>query len=245
MSQRLEAALSDRLGVARDDFATIVTHLFLVAGIVFFDWNVGELVLVYLVDVAVALVVFGGVALTAAQPVEGHDDEKWQREPEPVQVAPFLPPIYRRNVRPVANEMLNGTVFFAVIAAMVLSVLRPDPSSLLSAALGLTVLAICVSHLVRAWRQFVADGAYRERSPADAIRVGLRPVGRLVLLALLVVVPVTAVLALTLIFVFEVDAASALPYGETLVLLSYVVPIGAASVWLRNDRFGVGLQYDD
>lgn len=245
MPRRLEAVLSETLGISRDDFATIVTHLFLVAGIVFFDWNVSELVLVYLVDVAVALVVFGGVALTAAQPVEGHDDEKWQREPEPLHVLPLLPPVYRRNVRLVASEMLNGTAFFLFIAAMVLSVLRPDPSTLRSATLGLTALAICVSHLVRAWRQFVADEAYRERSPAEAIRVGLRPVGRLVLIALVVVVPITAVVALTLLFAFESNSASALPYGRTIVLLTYVVPIGAASVWLRNDRFEVGLQHED
>ena len=245
MSRRVETALSDALGIARDDLTTLVTHLLLVVGIVFFGWNVGELVLVYLFDVAVALVVFGAVALTAAQPIEGADAEKWQREPEPIHVAPFLPPVYRRNVRLVAREMLNGTVFFLVIAGMALSVLDQRLSGLFSPTVGLTGLAVCVSQLVRAWRQFVAGESYRERSPADAIRVGLRPVGRMVLLALFVVAPVTAVLVLALIFVFEVDSSSALPYGRTIVLLSYVVPIGAASVWLRNDRFEMGLQYED
>jgi len=243
MSRRVEAALSDALGIARDDLTTLVTHLLLVVGIVFFGWDVGELIVIYLIDVAVAQVVFGGVALTAAQPVEGQDVEEYQSDP--VHVLPLLPPVYKRNVGLVAREMLNGIVFFLVIAAMALSLLDQRPLSLLSATVALTALAICVSHLVRAWWQFVAGESYRERTPADAIKVGLRPVGRLVLLTLFVVAPITVVLALALIFVFEVDSSSALPYGRTIVLLAYVVPLGAGSVWLRNDRFEVGLQYED
>ncbi|WP_066415798.1 DUF6498-containing protein [Halorubrum aethiopicum] len=243
MPESVEGTSSDAFGVARDDLSVLVTHLFLVVGIVFFRWNLGEIVLVYLVDVAVTLVLFGTAALFAARPIEDGEAEKWREEPTPIEIAPFLPPLYGRNVRLVASELFRGGFFLCFFAAIALSLFDWTLSSLRSTSIGVTVLAVCGSQLARVWRQCIAGESYRDRSPADAIGLALRPIGRLIVIALYVVAPVTAALGVTLILLLDVESTAALPYGDTIVLLAYVVPVGAASVWLRNDRFEVGLQY--
>ncbi|SMO82120.1 DUF6498-containing protein [Halorubrum cibi] len=243
MPTEVEETLSNGLGVASDDGSVLVTHLFLAVGIVFFRWDLREVVLVYLIDVAVTFVLFGTVALFAARPVDDGEAEKWREEPTPLEVAPFLPPLYKRNVGLVASELFRGGFFFCFFAAMALSLFEWTLSSLLSTSVGVAILAVCGSQLMRVWRQFLADGSYRDRSPGDAIEVALRPIGRLVVIALYVIAPITAALGFTLILLLDVESTAALPYGDTIVLLTYVVPVGAASVWLRNDRFEIGLQY--
>ena len=238
------AAVSDELGAARDDLSTVVTHLLAVVGIVVFDWNVPELVILYLVEVGITCAVFGVVAAFAAQPVEDHDAERWQTEPTPIRVLPFLPPVYRRNLRLIATEMYNGGGVFVVLALMTASVLDWSVSALVSPTVGLVILAVCVGQVVRAWRQFLADRSYEERSPAEAIRTGLRPAARFVVVALYVVAPMTFVLGVTAVAVLDTGPLLSAPYVETVVLLIYAVPIGAASLWLRDDRLEVTLQYE-
>ena len=243
MPNGIDGTLASELGIAREDLSTIVTHLSLVVGIVFFEWNVVELILVYLVEVAVTGVLCMSAAMFAAQPIADRDADKWRREPTPIRIAPFLPPIYKRNLGLVARELLNGGVFFAFFAGIAVSLLDRSVSSLLSPTVGLAILAVCVSQLVRVRRQFFADQSYRERSPAEAIRAGLRPIARLTVIALYVVTPLTFVLGITAIALSNAGSLSAVPHARAIVLLAYVLPIGAASVWLQNDRFEVGLRH--
>lgn len=243
MPRRAEETLPDGLVVARDDLSVLVTHLFLVVGIVFFSWSLGELVFVYLVEIGVTYVLFVTAALFAARPVDDGDAEKWQGEPTPIEIAPFLPPVYERNLGLVARGLFTGGPLFCFVAWTAVSMFDWRLSSLTSLPVVLTVLAVCVSQLARVRRQFLVGESYRDRSPAEALEVALRPVGRLVVIAVYVIAPVTVVYGFTTILLLDVESASAVPYGNTIVLLLYVVPIGAASVWLRNDRFEVGLGY--
>ena len=238
------AAISDELGVARDDLSTVVTHLLLVVGVVVFDWNVPELIVIYLIEAGITCVVFGVVAAFAAQPVEDHDAEAWRTEPTPVRTLPFLPPVYRRNLRLIATEMYNGGGVFVVLALMTAFVLDWSISALVSPTVGLVVLAVCVGQVVRAWRQFLADRSYEERSPAEALRVGLRPAARFAVVVLYVVVPITFVLGFIAVVVLDTRSLLSISYAETAVLLMYVIPIGAASLWLQGDRLDVTLQYE-
>ena len=238
------AAISDELGVARDDLSTVVTHLLVVVGVVVFDWNAPELVIIYLIEVAVTCAAFGAVAAFAAQPVEDHDAEAWRTEPTPVRTLPFLPPVYRRNLRLIATEMYNGGSVFVVLALMTAFALDWSVSALVSPTVGLVILAVCVGQAVRAWRQFLADRSYEERSPAEALRIGFRPAARFTVTVLYVVVPITFVLGFVAVVVLDTRSLFSLPHAETAVLLLYVIPIGAASLWLRNDRLEVTLQYE-
>jgi hypothetical protein len=243
MSRQAEESLSNGLGVARNDLSVLVTHLLLVVGIVFFGWEIGELVFVYLIELGVTYLLFTLAALFAAQPVDDGDAEKWQGEPTPIGIAPFLPPLYERNLGLVARGLLTGGSVFCAVSWTATSMFDWSLSSLTSLPVVLTILAVCGSQLAHVWRQFLADGSYRDRSPGDAIEIAFRPIGRLVVIAFYVIAPITAVYGFTTIVLLDVESASALPYGNTFVLLLYVVPIGAASVWLRNDRFEVGLEY--
>jgi hypothetical protein len=77
-----------------------------------------------------------------------------------------------------------------------------------------------------------------DRSPADALELGLRPVARFIVITLYVVVPTTVVVLM---------AAFAFPdlVSERIVLLVYLLPIGAARVWLRGDAIESVLQHQD
>jgi hypothetical protein len=242
MSTRGEESVADTLGVPRDDLSVFVTHLCLVVGIVFFRWSIDELILVYLIEIGVTILLFATAALFAAQPIDDGEADKWGEAPNPIEL-PLLPPLYRRNVRPVARQLLNGAGFFCFFALIAVSVFELSLSSLSSLSVVLTIAAVCGSQAAQVWRQFLGDGSYRDRSPADALKLALRPIGRLLVIALYVIAPITVVIGFTTILVLDVESVSAVPYGDTLILLAYVVPIGAASVWLRNDRFEMGLSY--
>jgi hypothetical protein len=121
---------------------------------------------------------------------------------------------------------------------MVVSVVDRNVSSLLSPTAGLVILAICVSQLRRVRREFLVDHSYRDRSPAETLELGLRPVARFVIIAVYVVVP-TIVVVLTAAFVLP-DTMSG-----RVVLLAYVLPIGAARVWLQDDAVETVLQHQE
>jgi len=111
-------------------------------------------------------------------------------------------------------------------------------SSLLSPTVGLVILAICVSQLRRVWREFLVDHSYRDRSPAEALELGLRPVARFIIIAMYVVVPTTVVV------VVATFAAPDIMTGS-LTLLAYILPIGAARVWLQDGAVESVLQHQD
>jgi len=238
MLKWIETEISNRLGIPRDYLSPIVVHVLLTVGIVFFQWDVVELILIYLSEVVIGAVLFATVALFAARPVEDHDADKWRAEPSPIQPVPVLPPIYTRNIELIVENMFTYAVFFLFFAGMFVSIVDRSVSSLLSLTAGLTVLAICVSQLLRVWREFIVDHSYRDRSPAEALELGLRPVARFVIITVYVIVPTTVVVVI---------AAFALPdtVSGPVVLVAYVLPIGAARVWLQDDAVESVLQHQD
>jgi len=238
MLRRAETEIAERLGIPPDYLSPIGMHLLLTIGILCFEWDVVELIFVYLSELVVVAVLFAIVALFAAQPVEDHDADKWREDPSPVQPISLLPPIYPRNVGLILNNMFAYAVFFSFFVAMPVSVMDRSVSSLLSPTAGLVILAICVSQLRRVWREFLIDHSYRDRSPAEALELGLRPVAKFVIIAVYVVVP-TTVVVLTAAFVLP-DTVSG-----PVVLLAYVLPIGAARVWLQDDAVETVLQHRD
>ena len=232
---------SSKRNALEDYSAPIITHVFLAVGILFFNWSVVEILFLYIVEAAVVHVLFVTVALFAAQPIDGHDGDKWADEPVPVTLLSVLPPIYTRNVRLVGKYMIFGLMyilpFFYAVGLFTHQVADEGVSSLVSPALGLAVFAVFISQLARVWRQFIADRAYQERSPAEAIRVGLLPIHELLVIVLFVFAPVTFIIVAAGLAVGGIES-------RTLVLLAYVIPVGAARVWLQNDNLSVRLQYE-
>jgi len=238
MLRKAETEIAERLGVPPDYLSPIGMHLLLTIGILFLEWDVVELIFIYLSEIVVVAVLFAIVALFAAQPVEDHDADKWREEPSPVQPVPILPPVYPRNIGLIVNNTFAYTVFFLFFVAMFVSVVDRSISSLLSPTAGLVILAICVSQLRRVWREFLVDHSYRDRSPAEALELGLRPVARFIIIAMYVVVPTTVVV------VVATFAAPDIMTGS-LTLLAYILPIGAARVWLQDGAVESVLQHQD
>jgi hypothetical protein len=238
MLRRAETGIAERLGIPPGYLSPIGMHLLLTIGILCFEWDVVEMIFIYLSEIVVVAVLFAIVALFAAQPVEDDDADGWREDPSPVQPVPLLPPIYPRNVGLIVNNVFAYAVFFLFFVAIFVSVVDRSVSSLLSPTAGLVILAICVSQLRRVWREFLVDHSYRDRSPAEALELGLRPVARFVIIAVYVVVP-TTVVVLTAGFVLP-DIVSG-----SVVLLAYVLPIGAARVWLQDDAVETVLQHRD
>ncbi|WP_255191086.1 DUF6498-containing protein [Natronobeatus ordinarius] len=237
MFKRIDKAVSDELGLSREYLSPIITHVLLVIGILFFNWSVIEIVLLYLIEIAVIHVLFVTVALFAAQPIEGHDGDKWQREPTPIRLVPLLPPVYDRNVGMVLKYMFVGAIYILPFMHAVVQLTNQSIPSLISSTVALAILAICITQLLRAWQQFLADQAYQNRSPAEAIKVGLWPIHELLVTVLFVFVPVTFILVAA---AFAVDGIE----SQTVVLLVYVIPIGVARVWLQNGGLTVTLPYE-
>ena len=238
MLRRAETEFAERLGIPPDYLSPIGMHLLLTIGILFFEWNVVELIFVYLSELVVVAVLFATAALFAAQPVEDHDADKWREDPSPVQPVPLLPPIYPRNAGLIVNNTFAYAVFFLFFIAMFASVVDRSVSSLLSPTAGLVILAICVSQLRRVWREFLVDHSYRDRPPAEALELGLRPVAKFAIIAVYVIVP-TTVVVLTASFVLP-DTMSG-----RVVLLAYTLPIGAVRVCLQDDAVETLLQHQE
>jgi hypothetical protein len=238
MLRRAETEVAERLGIPPGYLSPVGMHLLLTIGILFFEWDVVELIFIYLSELVVVAVLFAIVALFAAQPVDDHDADRWREEPSPVQPVPLLPPIYPRNIALIVDNVFTYAVFFLFFVVMFISIVDRSVSSLLSPTAGLVILAICVSQLRRVWREFLVDHSYRDRSPAEALELGLRPVAKFIIITVYVIVP-TTVVVLTAAFVLP-DTVSG-----PVVLLAYVLPIGVARVWLQDDAVEAVLQHQE
>ncbi|WP_318566948.1 DUF6498-containing protein [Salinigranum marinum] len=238
MLRSAETEIAERLGIPRNYLSPIGMHLLLTIGILFLEWDVVELTFIYFSEIVVVAVLFAIVALFAAQPVEDHDADKWREDPSPVQLVPLLPPIYPRNIGLIVDNMFTYAVFFLFFVVMFISIVDRSVSSLLSPTAGLVIVAICVSQLLRVWREFLVDHSYRDRSPAEALELGLRPVAKFIIIVVYVIVP-TTVVVLTAAFAFP-DTVSG-----SVVLLAYVLPIGVARVWLQDDAVEAVLQHQE
>ncbi|ARS91852.1 DUF6498-containing protein [Natrarchaeobaculum aegyptiacum] len=240
MYSKVEKALFGRFGLASDYLTQIITHAFLVVGIVAFQWSVFEILLIYVLEIAVINVLFTFAALFAAQPIDGRDAEKWKREPNPIRTIPLLPPVYRRNVGVVVKQFLASLFYLSIIGIAVVDFIEQSVLSLLSSSAGLAVLAICITQTARVWQQFFAGQSYRERSPAEAIKAAQKPLGEALFLLLLVIVPITVALGITAIAVAGDGGEIELGAVETgAVLLLYVIPIGVVRVWLQDAKLTI------
>ena len=149
-----------------------------------------------------------------------------------------LLPVYPRNIELVAEKLGTYAVFFIILAGLFVSIVDRGVSALLSPTAGLTVPAICVSQLIRVWREFFADHSYRDRSAPDVLEIGLRLAASFTVITLYVVVYTTVVVVM---------AAFAVPdtVPENRILLMYLLPVGGARVWLRGDAFESVLHHQD
>ena len=235
MYTKPEKALSERFDLTSDYLPSIITHVLLVVGIIAFQWNVFEILLIYIFEIIAITVLFTFAGLFAAQPIENRDAEKWQREPNPIRLIPFLPPVYRRNVGVVVKQFLASLLYLSFIFIAVAEFVEQSILSLLSSTAGLSVVAICITQAARVWRQFFAEQMYQERSPAEAIKAAQKPLGEAVFLLVFVIAPITFVLGITAIAVAG-DGGEIEPGAvETAAaLLLYVLPIGIVRVWLQD-----------
>lgn len=179
---------------------TLVLNLVPAFGIFVFDWRVLEVLAVYWVEMATSFVVYGGAAVFAQRPVvvEGRDvylpgvsrnaerPEKWDQEPNPVELPGRLPPLYPRNLRLVSMSLIWGFWFltFPLIKesfALVEEVLSPS--------LALAALAMMISQLVQLRREFFGKAQYEEMSPHMVLEIP----GRLLLFAIVYISLVTVV----------------------------------------------------
>jgi hypothetical protein len=228
----------------------VATNLLPLAGVVGFGWRVGELLAVYWIEVAVLVIAHSAAAMFAERPIRlegrsfyitGYDedaerDEVWERDPEPIRLVSWLPPIYRRNARVVRRSL----GIFAFLAFPLLGV-GWDALSYLTPTVGLATLGVCGAQVAEVRREFFAERAYEERSPYMVVEAAQRVVFFYFVVGMLTVVPVTF-------GIFAVEAALAPGLldgvadvaGVEVLLLPYLLPIalGKALVeWSRRRAF--------
>lgn len=246
MSPRSRRSLTGRSALA----VVVATNLLPLAGVVGFGWRVGELLAVYWIEVAVLVIAHSAAAMFAERPIRlegrsfyitGYDedaerDEVWEREPEPIRLVSWLPPIYRRNFRVVRRSL--GVFVFLLFPLVAVGW---DALSYLTLTVGLAALGVCGAQVAEVRREFFAERAYEERSPYMVVEAAQRVVFFYFVVGMLTVVPVTF-------GIFAVEAALAPGLldgvadvaGVEVLLLPYLLPIalGKALVeWSRRRAF--------
>ena len=246
MSPRSRRSLTGRSALA----VVVATNLLPLAGVVGFGWRVGELLAVYWIEVAVLVIAHSAAAMFAERPIRlegrsfyitGYDedaerDEVWEREPEPIRLVSWLPPIYRRNFRVVRRSL--GVFVFLLFPLVAIGW---DALSYLTPTVGLAALGVCGAQVAEVRREFFAERAYEERSPYMVVEAAQRVVFFYFVVGMLTVVPVTF-------GIFAVEAALAPGLldgvadvaGVEVLLLPYLLPIalGKALVeWSRRRAF--------
>lgn len=236
----------------RSSLALVVaTNLLPLAGVFGFGWGVGELLAVYWIEVAVLVVAHGAAALFAERPIDlddrsfyitGYsedtelDEEVWGTEAEPVRLVPWLPPVYRRNVRVVVRSL--------GVFAFLLFPLFPvgwDALSYLTPTVGLAALGVCGAQIAEVRREFLAERAYEERSPYMVVEAAQRVVFFYFVVGILTVVPVTvAIVAVEAALAPGLLDGVADAFGVEILLLPYLLPITLAKAtveWGRQRAF--------
>ena len=222
VTQSVPEALRDP---SREFVAGAVLNLVLIAGVVVFGWNLVEIAVIYLVEIVVIYLLFCFAALCTPQPVDNLDGEAWQTEPTPLQPISLFPPVYWRNITFVGSKSIFSVIVGGVTIPPVFS--SSDLGSGLPLSVMIAVVSIIVFQLTRVWQHFIADKSYQNKSPADAMTFAFAPVTELLVISLCVVVPVTvALVAIALILDTDLDSQ--------LVLLVYLVPIGAIRTWIGS-----------
>ncbi|MFC7324041.1 DUF6498-containing protein [Halorubrum rutilum] len=224
----------------------VATNLLPLIGVVAFDWRVGELLAVYWIEVVALVLAHGVAAMFAERPIvledrsfyiTGYDedaerDEVWERDPDPIRLVPWLPPIYRRNARVVARSLgAFGFLLFPLLPV------GWDALSYLTPTVGLATLGVCGAQVAEAYREFLGGRAYEERSPYMVVEAAQRVVFFYFVIGIVTAVAVTAG-----IFAIEAALAPGLldrvadAFGVEAVLLPYLLPIALAKATVEWGR---------
>ena len=238
--------------VGRPALALVVaTNLLPLAGVIAFDWRVGELLAVYWIEVVVMVLAHSVAALFAERPIDledrsfyvvGYsentelDEERWGTDPEPVRLASWLPPVYRRNVGVVVRSL--GIFYFVAFPLFGVGL---DAVSYLTPTVGLAALGVCGAQVAEARREFFAERAYEKQSPYMVVEAAQRVVFFYIVIGMLTVPAVVVTLLAVQEFVgAETLDAVAAAVGPQAVLLPFLVPIALAKTvveWSRRRAF--------
>ena len=223
----LREHLPEHVGKPSDYLPALVLNAALVVGTVAFEWNIGELIVLYVLEIVVTNVLFIGTAFFTAQPIREHlrePDEQWDEEPTPLIALPRLPPIYRRNIRFAAKQIVVTTILAGGLFAV-----APPLGSILTLSTGTAIIGISIFQLTRVWRHFIADQRYQNRTPAEALKFGVIPLSELYFILFYVFVPVTFIIV-SVAIAMDIDDYS-IPH---FVSLAYLIPIGVIRVYIQG-----------
>lgn len=223
-----ESATDTVLGVlteSREFVSGLILNFALITGVIVFEWSLVEIVVIYIIEVAIISSLFLVVALFTPQPVDDRDGDVWDTEPTPVQPISLLPPIYRRNIKFIGDKAVFVGILIGILMRAI--VFNSQLISALPPSVGLAIAGIVLFQLRRVWRYFIADQSYQNKSPMDAIQFAFAPVAELLLMILYVVVPVTFLVVGTAI-------AMNTEITSRLVLLLYLVPMGTIRAWIGS-----------
>ena len=183
-------------------------------------WGLIEIVVTYLVEIAIIHFTFLIVGLFTPQPIDDRDGDVRYTEPTTLQPISSLPPVYWRNVKFVGNKAVFTISIFVMMGLIVRNRIL-ELVSTLSFSVGVVIAGIVLFQLRRVWRHFIADESYRQKSPKDAIQFAFAPVGEMLFVMFYAFIPVTFVIVGGVIMA-DIDLPSRL-----VLLLVYLVPIGA------------------
>jgi uncharacterized membrane protein len=204
----------------------LVLNFVYILGIIVFEWGLVEIIVTYLVEIAIIYFLFLIVGLFTSQPTDDRNRDVETTEPSTIQLIPLLPPIYVRNIRVIGiKTIIPG----AIIIALVVGILsNPDVVSSLPLSVGIVVIGIILLQLMRVWRLFIIDQSYRDKSPHDAVQLAFAPIAEVIVIFTFAFAPVTLVVVGGTI-VTDADLPSRL-----VLLLVYLIPIGAIRAWMRS-----------
>lgn len=223
--ERVTETVPRALRESRDFVYGLVLNLALITGVIAFEWSLIEITLIYLIEIVIINVVFFSVALFTPQPVASLDGDSWDKAPTPLQPVALIPPVYWRNIKFILGKAIPTGILIGAVISPVISTY--DLKSGLPVSVGLAIASIGGFQLARVWRHFIADQAYRQKSPGDAMDFAFAPVVELYLMLTYVVAPVTVALA-SITFVVGIDLNS------RALLLFYLIPMWAIRAWIGS-----------
>ena len=210
---------------SRDFVSGCILNLGLISGVVVFEWSLVEIALIYFIEISIISLLFFSVALFTPQPVDDLDGDSCNKKPTPLQPIALIPAIYWRNIKFVLSKAIPAGILIGALMRPVVSSYGLDSGLPLS--VGLAIAGIVLFQLARVWRYFIANRAYRDKSPADALEFAFVPVVELYLMLMYVVAPVTIVLA-GIAFATDTDLNSRVWF------LLYLLPMGAIRAWIGS-----------
>ena len=160
-----------------------LANLFPLVGVLRFGWDPTTLVVVYALELFVSLPIAGVTALFAGRPprsdyAEPHDGSVISvsngvaEKRGSVEVVPWLPPIYPRNL-PFAAAVGGAATWVAMVVGIILTDTVPTGDVFARPEVLLSALALVVGGAAEAVRDH-RDGGYRTASPYDVVETPAR-----------------------------------------------------------------------